>query len=391
MAEKRAATPDPAVGEVFDDEPGEQPYPADEIPSEREVVTTPLDPPVKSLLDDIHTKALIVNPEFQRRDVWDRTRKSRLIESLLLNIPIPVLFLAEDKDGTRVVVDGQQRLRAIEQFEAGQFALGGLQVLPGLNKKRWVDLSPRQARLILNRALRCIVISASSDPNLRFEVFERLNASGVSLNDQELRNSIYRGPFNRFLNDLATDSGWLALLRRKEPDNRLQHHEMILRFLSMHEASSSYRPPLKAWLSDFMGLHRQESGEALEPMREAFERACRAVSTVFDRPGVVPFRRARSRHGTEVAWDNTLNRPVFELQMLGLMNERPDVLAAHADEIVHAFADLSLTDDFSDALSRATAVRTRTRLRFLRWGEALDKLTIKNNLRERAPNEATSK
>lgn len=377
--------------EAFDDEPGEQPYSPEDIPPEREVVTTPLDPPVKSLLDDIRSKALIVNPEFQRRDVWDRTRKSRLIESLLLNIPIPVLFLAEDKDGTRVVVDGQQRLRAVEQFEAGQFPLGGLQVLPALNKKRWVDLSPRQARIILNRALRCIVISASSDPNLRFEVFERLNTSGVSLNDQELRNSIYRGSFNRFLNELANDANWLQLLKRKEPDNRLQHHEMILRFLSMNEGAPTYRPPLKAWLSDFMASHRNDTSEDLRPMGETFRRAYQAVSIVFDRKGAMPFRRARSKTKAGIAWDNALNRPVFELQMLGLVEESPDVLAARADDIVGAFADLATDDDFADALSRATADRSRTRLRFLRWGEALDSLGIANTLRARAPLEATPK
>ena len=387
-AEVAASTESETVAEAFDDDPGEQPYPPDEIPPDREVVTTPLDPPVKSLLDDIRTKTLIVNPEFQRRDVWDRTRKSRLIESLLLNIPIPVIFLAEDNDGTRVVVDGQQRLRAIEQFEAGQFALSGLQVLPGLNKKRWVDLTPKQARIILNRALRCIVISASSEPNLRFEVFERLNTGGISLNDQELRNSIYRGAFNRFLNELAHEPTWLELLGRQEPDNRLQHHEMILRFLSMYEASNRYRPPLKSWLNDFMREHRTDTD--VVAFRTAFSQASTAVRLVFGRKGAVPFRRARSRSGEVVSWDNTLNRPVFELQMLGLMNEDPWVLERQADEIVRVFADLCADEEFSDAVSRATADRARTRLRFVLWGDALTEIGISNDLRSRAPAESQS-
>ena len=377
--------------EQFDDDPGEQPYDPEDVPPEREVVTTPLDPPVKSLLDDIRSKTLIVNPEFQRRDVWDRTRKSRLIESLLLNIPIPVIFLAEDRDGTRVVVDGQQRLRAVEQFEAGQFALGGLQVLSSLNKKRWVDLTPRQGRIILNRALRCIVISASSDPDLRFEVFERLNTSGVSLNDQELRNSIYRGPFNRFLNELANDPIWLGLLGRKEPDNRLQHHEMILRFLSMLDASRDYKPPLKKWLSDFMGSHRADRPNDLVKFRSDFAQACAAVQTVFGGSGGVPFRRARAVDGDNVTWDNTVNRPIFELQMLGLMEEERDVLAARAPEITREFAILSISDEFADAVSRATADKSRARLRFLLWGQTLDRLGIANSLVAKAPTDVQLK
>jgi hypothetical protein len=126
---------------IFSDEEGVQAYAAEDFPADRELVTTPYDAPVKTLVDDIELKNLILNPDFQRKSVWDRQRKSRLIESLLLNIPIPVCFFAEDDDGKRVVVDGQQRLRAVEEFRNGQFALRGLQVLSQLNGKRWADLS----------------------------------------------------------------------------------------------------------------------------------------------------------------------------------------------------------------------------------------------------------
>lgn len=361
-----------AQAEPFDDEPGEQAYAPDDIPADREVVTTPSDSPVKSLLDDIRSKNLIVNPEFQRLSVWDKTRQSRLIESLLLNIPIPVLFLAEDKDGTRVVVDGQQRLRAIEEFESGQFRLSGLQVLSELNRRRWVDLTPRQSRIILNRTLRCIVISAASDPNLRFEVFERLNTGGVPLNDQELRNSIYRGPFNRMLHELASDAAWLRLLNRREADRRLQHHEMILRFFAMLDSGTPYKPPLKAWLNEYMRLHRSDSEKDLDRLRRSFHSAVAAVATVFGPPRT-PFRRARSiEPDGDIRWDNTINRPVFELQMLGLLDVAQDALHRDAGPITQAFARLCVeSEEFSDALSRATADKTRVRLRMALWAESL--------------------
>src|SRR2546427_192409 len=109
-----------AEGAEFEDDPGQQSYSVGEVPLDREVVTTPYDAPVRTLLDEIRDRTLIVNPPFQRQSVWDRGRQSRLVESLLLNIPIPVLYFAEDEDGTRVVVDGQQRLRAIEEFYSGR-------------------------------------------------------------------------------------------------------------------------------------------------------------------------------------------------------------------------------------------------------------------------------
>jgi hypothetical protein len=215
--------------EEFEDDEGNQPYQQEDLRIDRGVITTPYDAPVRSLLDQIQEKSLIVNPPFQRRSVWDRGRQSRLIESLLLNIPIPVLYFAEDDDGTHVVVDGQQRLRSIEEFYSGVYGLQKLEVLPELIGKRWADLTQKESRTIRARTLRCVVISANSPPNLRFEMFERLNTGGVPLNDQELRNCVYGGSLNNFINELASSPQWLQLVRRSEPDNRMRHHELILR------------------------------------------------------------------------------------------------------------------------------------------------------------------
>src|SRR5712664_2299935 len=118
---------------------------------DREVYTTPSDPDVKTLLGRIEDRSLVLRPKFQRASVWDDKRKSRLIESLLLNLPIPPCFLAEDEDGTRVVVDGQQRLIAIDDFYHGRYALTGLEVLSDLNDKKWADLPARHDRKILQR------------------------------------------------------------------------------------------------------------------------------------------------------------------------------------------------------------------------------------------------
>lgn len=209
--------------EPFEDEQGNQPYDTEEFLLDRGVITTPYDAPVRTLIDEIAEKQLIVNPPFQRQSVWKKDRQSKLIESLLLNIPIPVLYFAEDDDGTRVVVDGQQRLRAIEEFRSGQYSLRKLEMLSQLNGKRWTDLTPKQVRTILTRTLRCVVISSVSPPTLRFEMFERLNTGGVPLNDQELRNCVFRGSLNEFLNELAYYQPWLDLIGRKEPDNRMRH------------------------------------------------------------------------------------------------------------------------------------------------------------------------
>jgi uncharacterized protein with ParB-like and HNH nuclease domain len=126
-----------------------------------------------------------------------------LIESLLLNLPIPPCFLAEDEDSTRVVVDGQQRLRSIDDFYHGRYALTGLQVLKDLNGKKWEDLPPKLDRKILQRVIRTLVISHFTNSGIRFEIFERLNSGGVPLTEQEIRNATLRGSFNAMLNKIA--------------------------------------------------------------------------------------------------------------------------------------------------------------------------------------------
>jgi hypothetical protein len=113
--------------EKFTDDPGDQRYQTQDVLLDRGVITTPYDAPVRTLLDEIREKMLIVNPPFQRKSVWGRDRQSKLIESLLLNIPIPVLYFAEDEDGTRVVVDGHY-FRTIRRLaEAGEIS-GGFDV-----------------------------------------------------------------------------------------------------------------------------------------------------------------------------------------------------------------------------------------------------------------------
>jgi hypothetical protein len=241
----------------------------------------------------------------------------------------------------------------------------------------------------MNRTLRCIVIAASSDPNLRFDIFERLNTGGMSLTDQELRNSIYRGPFNDLLDELATSGAWLALVNRDRPDNRLAHHEMILRFFAMLSGLPRYRPPLKAWLSDYMKDHRGADATELETHRRMFHTAIRNVGVVSAESGAPVFRRARAiRDDGTIQWDATINRPIFDLEMLGFLEAEPELLKARAGEIMTALAQLSAADErFVDTLSRATADKTRTRTRFAKWAEALTRIGIPTTLAQRLPAE----
>jgi hypothetical protein len=360
--------------ELFSDLEGEQPFSSEDIVA-REVISTPYDASVRTLIDDIRNKELIVNPDFQRGEVWPRRLKSRLIESLLLNIPIPVLYFAEDDDGTRVVIDGQQRLRAISEFFSGGFALGDLQVLAELNDKSWTDISAKIARTILNRTLRCVVISSKSSPTLRFEMFERLNTGSVQLNDQELRNCIFRGSFNVSLDAIVRHPIWLSAVDRNEPDARLRDHELALRFLALRDSIERYRPPLKRLLNDFMALHRRDTGSALEDQRRLVLDTVSKCSTIFRENAFRSVRRQDGRN--DPVWDKSLNRAVFDVQMLGLEAVPYEVITEAAGAIREKFVGLCLENSlFVDAISRATADRARFYVRLRTWQDAMRQIGI---------------
>ena len=347
---------------------------------DREVYTTPSDPDVKTLLGRIEDRSLILHPKFQRASVWDDKRKSRLVESLLLNLPVPPCFLAEDEDGTRVVVDGQQRLIAIDDFYHGRYALTGLEVLADLNGKRWIDLPPKHDRKILQRVLRTLVISHHTNPDLRFIIFERLNTGAVPLIDQEIRNATLSGRLNDLLEDLAKNAAFLQAMRIAAPDPRLRHHELILRFFAVENSLSDYKPPLKLILTKFMQLHRNPEPLEITRLHAKFLGCLTAVSSVF---GENVFRKYDPQ---TKRYERSISRALFDLQMITLGAFSLETLSARRDEIASQFQDLMCSDrEFSDALSRATDHRSRFYLRMRKWTNAIEKLGLHSAAADRLP------
>jgi hypothetical protein len=164
------------------------------------------------LRDLIEEGAVInVRPEYQRRSRWTNKKKSQLIESLLLNVPIPSLFFYESDLARYEVMDGQQRMNAIADFLTGGYSLTGMEKLPFLNRKKYKDLTPRVKRSLDRASLSAVVLLQESkaeadDPFvIRRYVFEKLNTGGEKLNAQELRNSLYRSEFNKLIVSLAKE------------------------------------------------------------------------------------------------------------------------------------------------------------------------------------------
>jgi len=337
---------DQDLGETDDDEDFSFP------PAERRVITQPLDLSVQTLQEQWGSKQLVL-PEIQREYVWDNAKASRLIESLLLNIPIPVLYFAETEEAKYEIFDGHQRVRSIVNYLGGLYPLSGLAVLREYRGLRYLELPEREQRFLRMRTLRTILISIDSHPNMKFEIYERLNTGSISLNAQELRNSIYRGPFNDLLHELANLPSFRTLVGTKLPRKRMVDEEAILRFFAMREKLGTYKTPLKKFLNEFMGGVRSTNPQQIGEYRKTFLRTVDTVAAVL---GQSAFRVLGSNG--EPA-ETSVNRALLESQLLACSW----VAGAHlpsANVVKKRVAALFKDETFTDAVQRATGDRSRT-------------------------------
>ena len=246
-----------------------------------------------NLIDMLKThKTLEVSPYYQRRARWDTTRKSRLIESFLVNIPVPPVFLYENEFARYEVMDGQQRVTAILEYFENQYALRGLKILTSLIGKRFHDL-PREVRAGLERrSLPAIILLKESTPSnetailLRRQVFERLNTGGIRLNAQEVRNSVHSGSFNNLLLELSRHHLFTTMwdIPPFEPNENTEPSEKLRKnilFRQMRDVELVLRVFALLDPKDIGGGMRSTLDNAMEKYSKCSESELRQLKTQF--------------------------------------------------------------------------------------------------------------
>lgn len=178
--------------------------------------------------------SLDMYPEFQRHLVWDIARQSRLIESLLLRIPIPAFYFNEDNQGRKSVIDGKQRLNAIHSYIAGEYALFGLQYLKDFERKRFLELPEKLRTRIEDTTLNINILDDRCPAKVKFDVFRRVNTGGVPLNPQEIRNIMCNGSTRKFLQDMSGCEEFLLATDYHVKNVRMDAEEMCLRYLTVN-------------------------------------------------------------------------------------------------------------------------------------------------------------
>lgn len=354
-----------------------------EIPlAERKIVTQASEPPIKSMVDKIDRGKLIVRADFQRKYVWENKPiiKSRLIESVILGVPIPVIYTAEDEGtGKEIVIDGQQRLLTFHGFLNNKFKLKGLTVLKELNGHKFNQLADEKLSELADKLgdniqdkiydspLRVVKVLKESHPDIKFEIFERLNRGSVKLNDQELRNCLYRGNFNELLKELVENTDFLRLQRLKKPHSRMLDAERILRFFAFCDKSErNYKSPLKKFLNEYMQEKQNIFEDEIEEKIRLFKKCVELCQTVFGEDAYQRFWIG-DEDNKDGYFDTPINQGIFDIQMYGFMEYEKRDIVPKAQSIKEAFADICCDEKFIETIEISTYSTKQVKKRTEMW------------------------
>lgn len=351
-----------------------EPFDPDAISIAQKVITMDV------LLRRLKQESIVLAPSFQRKEVWDITRKSRLIESIMLNIPLPMFYVAADERGFWEVVDGLQRLSTIRDFMLGNKDGVFLQLknLEFLNErygnKAWkaIENNSSHQKLvnsIYETEMRFTIIEPGTPEAVKRNIFKRINTGGMPLTAQEIRHALYEGPSSELLQTLVNSADFISTIGKKLDDSRMGASELILRLISfMILPRSDYKQGMDSWLSNTMrsiNLFPNVSNEELEKIfspekppvlkinsideiKSKFSLAMTRARLIF---GEHSFRKSLPGYDRK----SPINKSLFEIwgnQLADIAESDFDKLFANR-ELVHKKQEELFQDSvFSSAISR---------------------------------------
>lgn len=360
---------------------------AEEFEEIHDTIVTPFDPDkidvvtrnptVDLLLSRIRNGAIDLFPDFQRKaGIWDHKRKSRLIESLLLRVPLPTFYAAENDNEDWAVVDGIQRLTAIAQFmepalvNSEPLRLADLEYLGNeYNDLTFDQLPPKlQLRLRETEFVLHLIRRGTPEP-VKYNIFARINTGGLRLSGQELRHALIGGPIRERLKRMAGSDAFMKATSHSVRDDRMADREMVMRYLAFREID-----PLEydaqdfdAFLTESMRRHSDIRAQEFARLEEEFYDVMRTCARVF---GGYAFRKI---------WDlksprSPINRALFEavsVAVADLDSEGRTRLEQRGQSALEAIMDLTRTYEFNSAISSATGDKRKVHLRFQKAAEAM--------------------
>ena len=322
----------------------------------------PVDGLVKRLQEgDIVVPLFSIEPEegqttvgFQREFVWKKPQADRFIESLLLGLPVPSIFLVKEPNGKFLVLDGQQRLRTLQGFYTGLFQ--GIEfklteVQPQWVGKTYRTLHPDDRRRLDNSILHAIIVrqdEPTEDQSSIYLIFERLNSGGTILQPQEIRVALYHGSFAALLARFNEDAAWRSLYGRKS--SRLKDIELILRFFGLYFHAGSYKQPMKGFLNRYMAANRDLQKQPEATLAPLFHNTVEVILAGIGPRAFRPFR-------------GTVNAAVLDSLMYGIASKLSVGPIAEPTTLIAPYEALLKNTDYMAAVTRATANEENVRAR----------------------------
>ena len=317
--------------------------------------------------------SLILDPDWQRNYVWNQRQASKLIESFLLGIPVPVVYLAKNEKGDYEVIDGQQRLRSVFDFLNNKYPLRGLDILTDIQNKKFNALDRTQQQAIEDATLRSFEFESNTDRDMLFVVFERLNTGGTKLNEMEIRNCIYRGKLNNLIIKLAKNNEFKKVINQDGIEKRMADRALVLRFLAFYERThTKCTKGLKRFLNDFFEIYRDTNDDRIAEFEHVFGHCMNASFIVFGNSG---FRLKEEKVGSRSfgAWSNRANAPIFQAISTSFADYDIGQITRARDRIYEEYLDLISSDtDWVEQVRRATGESTRLKYVFEEWRRRLD-------------------
>jgi hypothetical protein len=339
----------------------------------RQIFPTRIDLPWLTLKTQIEEQ-INLRPDFQRRDRWNDAKRSRFIESVIMNVPVPPVFLGEEEYGKYVVLDGRQRLTAAYKFLSNELRLEGLEVWKELNGLTYEGIKKKGfAATVERRFLPAILLTRESSPQVKYEVFDRLNTGGVIAEQMEVRNAIFPGRFNALLHELSSDSAFRKLwgipdsddpvaLERNSLYREMNDLELVLRFFALRPGSlQSMR--FKDRLSDVMSKRNEEyAGDASLYDSDAltFRQAIVNCLTIFGEDAFKLKKHANTRANRSAPYADAVMQGLAGRDLSQIDDERKEKIRAAFDELCLR------NEEFRKAVDKGTngesAIRNRINL-----------------------------
>lgn len=351
---QRPTAPDDSAGERIEgiEEDGAPwgDYPIDSILIRHEHRT------VHDVVRRIDRGTYILNPDFQRDFLWDEPKQSKLIESVLMRIPLPVLYLAENADGRVVVVDGLQRLSTFKRFLADELKLR-LPERPDLDGRRFRDLSEKLQNRVEDCSLTLYSIDSKVPERARLDIFHRVNG-GVPLTRQQMRNCLYMGPATRFLAEEAGTDLFRKATGGSLKQKTMRDREFVNRFCAFYILSvEEYQGDMDHFLARALGHMNRAGDETLDEVREAFHRTLTNNKLLFQ-------RQAFRKHEPEQDRRGVINASLWDVMSTGLASYETTHVFERWETVSAGFHALLKDEKFNEAITYGPNDAKKVRRRF---------------------------